>query len=193
MKQTQNYQLNQWEMTDRIQMEDFNADNAKVDAALAEEKAAREAVETELSGQIGALSSKAGMQLIRSVTLHGTADVAMALPLSDIDWAAWKAVHIVLEFSNAYLQGLTLYLNASTKLSGITCSIGTATPRFHGVFYPMNNPAALLTGISVGDSPEWLNPGLMYSAVNNITILSGNSGYNYVVQGPVKATIWGEQ
>ena len=34
MKQTSNYQLNQWEMTDRIQMEDFNADNQKIEAAL---------------------------------------------------------------------------------------------------------------------------------------------------------------
>lgn len=34
MNQTENYQLNQWEMTDRIRMEDFNADNAKIDAAL---------------------------------------------------------------------------------------------------------------------------------------------------------------
>ena len=35
MKQTENYQLNQWEKDDRIQMEDFNSDNAKIDAALA--------------------------------------------------------------------------------------------------------------------------------------------------------------
>ena len=35
MKQTQNYQLSQWEKTDRIQMEDFNGDNAKIEAALA--------------------------------------------------------------------------------------------------------------------------------------------------------------
>ena len=34
MNQTPNYQLNQWEQTDRIQMEDFNADNAKIEAAL---------------------------------------------------------------------------------------------------------------------------------------------------------------
>ena len=34
MKQTSNYQLNQWEMTDRIRMEDFNADNQKIEAAL---------------------------------------------------------------------------------------------------------------------------------------------------------------
>ena len=35
MKQTEQYGLNQWELTDRIRMEDFNADNAKIAAALA--------------------------------------------------------------------------------------------------------------------------------------------------------------
>ena len=37
MAETGNYQLKQWEKTDRIQMEDFNADNAKTDQALAEQ------------------------------------------------------------------------------------------------------------------------------------------------------------
>ena len=32
---TSNYQLNQWEKSDKVLMEDFNADNAKIDAALA--------------------------------------------------------------------------------------------------------------------------------------------------------------
>ena len=32
--QTPNYQLSQWERSDKILMEDFNADNAKIDAAL---------------------------------------------------------------------------------------------------------------------------------------------------------------
>ena len=35
MKHTENYNLNQWELADRIQMEDFNGDNQKIDAALA--------------------------------------------------------------------------------------------------------------------------------------------------------------
>ena len=42
MRETSNYKLNQWEKTDQIQMEDFNGDNAKIEAALAklqEEKA----------------------------------------------------------------------------------------------------------------------------------------------------------
>ena len=33
--QTTNYQLNQWEATDQVLRTDFNADNAKIDAALA--------------------------------------------------------------------------------------------------------------------------------------------------------------
>lgn len=33
--QTKNYGLSQWELTDDVRMEDFNADNAKIDAALA--------------------------------------------------------------------------------------------------------------------------------------------------------------
>ncbi len=34
--QTTNYQLNQWEPTDQVLRTDFNADNAKIDAALAD-------------------------------------------------------------------------------------------------------------------------------------------------------------
>lgn len=35
MKHTEHYQLSQFESDDRIQMEDFNADNEKIDAAIA--------------------------------------------------------------------------------------------------------------------------------------------------------------
>ena len=34
MTKTTNYQLNQWAKADRVMMDDFNADNAKIDAAL---------------------------------------------------------------------------------------------------------------------------------------------------------------
>lgn len=35
MTKTTNYQLNQWAKSDRLRMDDFNADNQKIDAALA--------------------------------------------------------------------------------------------------------------------------------------------------------------
>ena len=34
MTKTTNYQLNQWAKSDRLRMDDFNADNRKIDAAL---------------------------------------------------------------------------------------------------------------------------------------------------------------
>lgn len=35
MRKTEHYSLNQWDLSDEIKMEDFNQDNASVDAALA--------------------------------------------------------------------------------------------------------------------------------------------------------------
>ena len=39
MNQTEQFQLNQWEKSDRIMMEDFNADNAKTEQVLADHSA----------------------------------------------------------------------------------------------------------------------------------------------------------
>ena len=36
MTKTEHYQLNQWDASDYVRREDFNADNAKIDAALGE-------------------------------------------------------------------------------------------------------------------------------------------------------------
>ena len=54
---TENYQLSQWERSDRILMEDFNADNAKIDAAL---KAGADA-RTTLAGQVAKKAEKSAL------------------------------------------------------------------------------------------------------------------------------------
>ena len=56
MQHTQNYQLSRWEKDDRIMMEDFNADNEKIDAAL---KAASDSADTAKSG-VTALAQDVG-------------------------------------------------------------------------------------------------------------------------------------
>jgi hypothetical protein len=68
--QTSNYQLSQWERSDKIQMEDFNADNAKIDAALKAEADARTALAgtvssqgSTLAGHTSALGKKGSCQL----------------------------------------------------------------------------------------------------------------------------------
>ena len=49
MNKTANFQLTQWEKTDRIMMEDFNRDNAAIDAAL-KSNADKAALQTALAG-----------------------------------------------------------------------------------------------------------------------------------------------
>jgi hypothetical protein len=61
--QTPNYALSQWERDDRVLMDDFNADNAKIDAALKAEADAR-----------AALAAKTGNCSIGMFTYQGTGE-----------------------------------------------------------------------------------------------------------------------
>ena len=54
MDYTQNYQLNQWEASDRVLRIDFNSDNAKIDAALKTSADAIAALEAALEGKADA-------------------------------------------------------------------------------------------------------------------------------------------
>lgn len=49
---TANYNLSQWERTDQVRMEDFNSDNAKIDAAIKAEVNARTSAVNTLTGKI---------------------------------------------------------------------------------------------------------------------------------------------
>ena len=130
--QTTNYQLNQWEPIDQVLRTDFNADNAKLDAALKSlsdqviqkadastvsalsqavaAKAEQSALTEEISARTQAdavLAQKAGMQLIQQVQLVET-NGYVNQPLS-IDWDQWGSIWLVLRpkfsettFYNAY-------------------------------------------------------------------------------------------
>ena len=117
--QTTNYQLNQWEPTDQVLRTDFNADNAKLDAALKSlsdqviqkadastvsslsqtvaAKAEQNALTEEINARTAAdtvLAQKAGMQLIQQIQLVES-DGYVNQPLS-IDWDQWGIIWLVL-------------------------------------------------------------------------------------------------
>jgi hypothetical protein len=88
MKKTTNYQLNQWDETDRILREDFNEDNAKIDAAIA------------------CIDSRSNFVKIKELTT--SADSAQIdVDVSDIDFSQWQQVCVVQDviatFGGAYL------------------------------------------------------------------------------------------
>lgn len=78
MEQTENYQLSLWNKDDRILMERFNGDNAKIDAALQAEKTARETAVATLTAAV----AKCGNCQIyfESYTGSGTANRTFTFP-----------------------------------------------------------------------------------------------------------------
>lgn len=103
MAETGNYQLNQWEKTDRIQMEDFNADNAKIEAALAAEKQARENAD---AAQLSTLRSENLWVKIGETELSGAANL-LSVPVEN----SLLYERLIVQFSTSGPKVLYLSIN----------------------------------------------------------------------------------
>ena len=95
MEQTSNYQLNQWDKTDRIQMEDFNADNAKIDAALAEVRGANQYVK------------------IKEMTVSSAAS-QVNFDVSDVDFTQYWTIELFCDAANP-LYSISMRVNGFTS------------------------------------------------------------------------------
>ena len=80
--QTANYQLNQWEAEDKVLRTEFNADNAKLDAALAE-------LAAEVEGAVQANP----YQKLAHVAVTQAADT-VTLDLSGVDLSQYQALEL---------------------------------------------------------------------------------------------------
>ena len=143
--QTTNYQLNQWEPTDQVLRTDFNADNAKVDAALAS-KANQTALD-KLSGSLEDLSQRTDMletQIVKcgtckleSFSYVGTGDNVTTLQfthkpllfaIQGADGILWAGVSSgksisVIQGINVYIGDSTVYWEgAQVSISGLNAS-----------------------------------------------------------------------
>ena len=76
--QTPNYQLSQWERTDKVLMEDFNADNAKIDAALAALKAQADSQQSAVA-QHGSSIARLGSCQVYATTYTGDGSISKSL------------------------------------------------------------------------------------------------------------------
>ena len=101
MTKTTNYQLNQWTKSDRIMMDDFNADNQKIDAALAA-----------LGGAIAAAPKIA----VGSYTGSGSCGASSPRTLT---FAFQPKLVIVVENSWDYLKAGTALISGQSLSAGI--------------------------------------------------------------------------
>ena len=95
MEQTSIYNLNQWVEEDRIQREDFNADNAKIEAALASAVAAASAERIVVGSYNG--TGSAG----RVISLSFTPKVVILLGYINSN----SALSVITAAANRYLTG----------------------------------------------------------------------------------------
>ena len=113
MKQTDQYGLNQWDLSDRIRMEDFNADNFKIAAALAGLDARADGLGGQVSGLGGQIATLDGLVSGLGQQLSTLGGTVAGLPTS----ASLEKLKMTLQDADAKLQ--------ETKL-------GTETIRFIG-------------------------------------------------------------
>ena len=78
---TTNYQLNQWEPTDQVLRTDFNADNAKIDAALKGLADQDAELEETLASQAATLATK-GNCTVEHKTYTGNGNTQVSLTFS---------------------------------------------------------------------------------------------------------------
>lgn len=116
MQQTDNYQLSQWDMTDRIQMGDFNEDNRKIDEALATQAA-------ELSAQAAKLAKCGNCRIYHtSYTGNGSSGVSGPCSVTFPGTPLFVAVN-GMSCSATYVYGGNMYVQVPSAQVICTASL----------------------------------------------------------------------
>ncbi len=199
---TSNYQLCQWEGTDKVLRTDFNGDNAKIDAALkanadaiaakaaqtdleevaedlAAETTAREAADT-------ALEAKVGLHLLQTATHDGTSVSLMSVPLTGINWSQWKRVHVLISVSLTGYSGIDVLLN---KNNSYAIQEGTSG-RLYLILFPLYGNVPTVCGLCPQFNRAQFSNGLAWAEAASLDIYRAASDTSLLAGS--KVTIWGE-
>ena len=119
MNQTNNYQLCQWDDEDRILRADFNADNAKIDAAIADNAAA-------IAAEAEARAAGDFRVRLLDKTLQG--GVTVDVDLSGIDFSPYVRAELYIGCP-ASMQSFTIRFNDITNYKSGSDTSSAAEPR----------------------------------------------------------------
>ena len=200
LNQTTNYQLSQWETTDRILMSDFNDDNAKIDAALKAnadaissetsdrktavmvETSARQAADTSLKNSLDTLEEKTLPQKLKSVTVSSATD-QLQVSLSAIDWGQWAQIHFLVTAKVDNVTPIIYYLGGY--------QIGSSSTDVHLVFYPVYTDTTEAAGLFLStQGSSVVCSSLTYSELSVLNLKSFDAPDKCILPG-TKVEIWG--
>ena len=169
MNYTENYQLPQWEETDRVLRTDFNGAMAKVDQSL------------------GALEKKDSYILLKDYTVEEEYIFSMNLDISDIDWNQWQTVCMDIWTFNS--QGGIAEVKVNGGGSHVSMGGSRSEPFAEGVissiesetynarpiriyFFPMKDSRNLIRAISMTDDSfcySYLSTAFSQAATINVS------------------------
>ena len=175
MDYTQNYQLNQWEATDRVLREDFNSDNAKIDAAIA------------------AAAARPSRTLLKDEPMEGDYQFSLQTDLTDIDWNQWQAVCMDIWTLNSQGGTAEVLINGGgyhTAMGGSRAD-GFATGRISAIeseshnprpiriyFLPMGDERNLVRAISMNDEIFFYSYiGMPFSQAETLSVVTTGSAF----------------
>ena len=173
---TTHYDLNQWQATDQVLRTDFNADNVRLEAALA-------ALEGSKLGHI---------QTIRSTALE-SASYHIDLDLTGINWSKWAFV--------GSFFGRNTTLASGNNSPSLSCELAAGASNsvpfrlvppapFFVLFFPQHNSGSLVEGIYIsksGSGPFFLT--CTYEELDTMTVRYNASAYT--LNTGTDITLWG--
>jgi len=159
MQKTQNFQLNQWEKTDRIMMEDFNSDNARLEAAL------------------NAIWETFPLVKLVSLTLP-TETTHTELDLSSIDLTDYRLLQLYVRFPSGTIPSYYLALQVNDLSNGYYDSDGDNDQVALGDVYINRTMATASAEIHVGQ----------YLSCSNRTPIPTNQVKSFKLTGVLSMT-----
>lgn len=174
MQHTSQYQLNQWAKTDRIQMEDFNTDNLKIEQALAAlaDSLTGKADSATVSALQTALANVSPVAKLLSATLGSTA-ANWNIPVGTLDFDQYTAFLIYPSFKTNGNDPIYLRLN------NISDSVYSESGKSKSYFLSLNGPQGYTHQV------------LLRKAQTYFTVLGqrfGYAGYEATTVGGVELT-----
>lgn len=164
MEKTPRYQLSQWEKTDRILMEDFNADNANLEAALTAlntevgkkaEASALNSAKSALQAEDARLNSvKLEMVTILDKTYSVSNSTTLSIPVGALGSYAVVAVDLALPNATTTIKGegsseSAISLSGDAPLSG---ALAEASGKSRILMFPMKYTSAHIRTTTYGEN-----------------------------------------
>ncbi len=167
MQKTEQYQLNQWELSDRVRMEDFNADNARLETALAGLQTSLSTLRTSLDGKCGRF------QLITSRSISASEGQRYAAgSLAVTNWNKWDCAVWFFDMHETTFQAgetMTFTLNqAAGPLSRyeVTLDAGSLVM----MLFPMGDKTSTVKGFILGGAARPLVMDVAFETVTGYNI-----------------------